>query len=70
MARYQLKIKKSAEKELANLPVDIIEAIKARVLPLQYDPFTHGYKKLKEFKNFFRIRISNTGLFILCNMIC
>ncbi|HUS02653.1 MAG TPA: type II toxin-antitoxin system RelE/ParE family toxin [Chitinophagaceae bacterium] len=59
MARYQLKIKKSAEKELAGLPVDTIIAIRDRILLLRNNPFPSGYKKLKGFKRLYRIRSGN-----------
>lgn len=56
MAKYQLKIKKSAEKELANLPLEIILSIRIRIMELGDNPFPAGYKKLKGFKNLYRIR--------------
>ncbi len=59
MAGYQLKIKKSAEKELANLPTATILAIKDHILTLRINPFLNGYKKLKGFKKLYRIRIGN-----------
>ncbi len=63
MASYQLKIKKSAEKELAHLPVDIIIAIRDRIISLKNNPFPQGYKKLKGFRNLYRIRSGNYHLF-------
>jgi len=59
MAGYQLKIKKSAEKELANLPTATILAVKDHILTLRSNPFPNGYKKLKGFKKLYRIRIGN-----------
>lgn len=59
MASYQLKIKKSAEKELADLPVHTIIEIKDRIILLRNNPFPQGYKKLKGFRNLYRIRSSN-----------
>ena len=56
MASYQLKIKKSGEKELADLPVHTIIAIKDRIILLRNNPFPQGYKKLKGFRNLYRIR--------------
>ncbi|MBI2731009.1 MAG: type II toxin-antitoxin system RelE/ParE family toxin [Sphingobacteriales bacterium] len=56
MARYQLKIKRSAEKELASLPAKEIIAIREQILKLTSNPFPPGYKKLKGFKNLYRIR--------------
>ena len=55
MAKYQLKIKKSAEKELATLPTETIIVIKNLVLELIDNPFPSGYKKLKGFKNLYRL---------------
>lgn len=59
MASYQLKIKRSAEKELASLPVEVIISIKDRILLLKKNPFPAGFKKLKGFKNLYRIRSGN-----------
>ena len=56
MASYQLKIKKSAEKELANLPLETILPIRDRIRELSDNPYPNGYKKLKGFKNLYRIR--------------
>jgi mRNA interferase RelE/StbE len=56
MGRYQLRIKKSAEKELAKLPVHIILQIKEDVLALSNNPFPANYKKLKGHSNLYRIR--------------
>jgi mRNA interferase RelE/StbE len=56
MAKYQLKIKKSAEKELANFPLAIILSIRERIIELEDNPFPSGFKKLKGFKNLYRIR--------------
>ena len=56
MAKYQLKIKKSAEKELANFPLAIILSIRERIIELGDNPFPSGFKKLKGFKNLYRIR--------------
>lgn len=56
MANYQLRIKKTAEKELATLPIHTILAIRKHILVLIENPFPAGYKKLKGFKNLYRIR--------------
>jgi len=56
MAKYQLKIKKSAEKELAALPSNAILLLKEHIEKLSDNPFPPGYKKLKGFKNFYRLR--------------
>ena len=57
MAKYQLKIKRSAEKELAILPLEVVLSIKDRIIELGDNPFASGYKKLKGFKNLYRIRV-------------
>ncbi|MDQ6756349.1 MAG: type II toxin-antitoxin system RelE/ParE family toxin [Bacteroidota bacterium] len=59
MGSYQLKIKRSAEKELANFDVDTVIAINERILILRNNPLPSGYKKLKGFKNLYRIRVGN-----------
>lgn len=56
MAKYQLKIKKSAEKELANFPLESILKIRELILILNDNPYPAGFKKLKGFKNLYRIR--------------
>jgi mRNA interferase RelE/StbE len=56
MATYSLRLKNSAEKELAKLPVRVILAIQNDVQVLLNNPFPSGYKKLKGFKNLYRIR--------------
>lgn len=56
MAKYQLKIKKSAEKELANLSLETILSIRDHIRLLSDNPYPPGYKKLKGFKNLYRIR--------------
>ena len=59
MGKYQLKIKKSAEKELATLPYNTILSIKDDIEKLSDNPFPVGYKKLKGFKNFYRLRVGS-----------
>lgn len=59
MANYRLKIKSSAEKELAKLPVRTILAIREDIRILASNPFPSGFKKLKGFKNLYRIRSGN-----------
>jgi len=59
VASYQVKIKRSAEKELAALPVNIILRIKDAVFFLAENPFPKGHKKLKGFHNLYRIRVGD-----------
>jgi mRNA interferase RelE/StbE len=67
MAKYQLKIKKSAEKEFAALPLETVLSIKDHILELGNNPFPSGYKKLKGFKNLYRIR---SGTYRDCKLNC
>jgi mRNA interferase RelE/StbE len=59
VAKFRLKIKRSAEKELEALPSSIIVKIQAEVLSLANNPFPAGSKKLKGFKAMYRIRIGD-----------
>ena len=59
MGKYQLKIKKSTEKELATLPYNTILSIKDDIEKLSDNPFPVGHKKLKGFKNFYRLRVGS-----------
>ena len=56
MANYLLKIKNSAEKELAKLPVRTILIIRNDIKILSSNPFPAGFKKLRGFKNLYRLR--------------
>ena len=44
MAKYQLRIKKSAEKEFANLPLETIVSIKDHIRELSDNPFPPAIK--------------------------
>lgn len=59
MANFRLKIKNSAEKELAKLSVSTILIIRDDIRILASNPFPPGFKKLKGFKNLYRIRSGN-----------
>ncbi|MEZ0486223.1 type II toxin-antitoxin system RelE family toxin [Fibrella aquatica] len=56
MASYSITIAKSAEKELAKLPIDVIDRIQLAVNALAIEPRPTNCKKLKGFKNLYRIR--------------
>jgi mRNA interferase RelE/StbE len=56
---YRVTIKKSAEKELSKLPLEIILGLREKILGLSANPFPPGFKKLKGFQNQFRIRSGN-----------
>ncbi len=59
MKRYSVVLTKSAEKELYKLPLDVIPKIVSALKGLEENPRPEGCKKLKGFKNLWRIRIGN-----------
>ena len=59
MAEYAIVIKKSAEKEISNLPLPIIEKLYQEFINLAQNPRPSGVKKLSGFKDLYRIHISN-----------
>lgn len=59
MKRYSVVLTKSAEKELYKLPLDAIPKIVSALKGLEENPRPEGCKKLKGFKNLWRIRIGN-----------
>ena len=56
MSKYRIVIAKSAEKELYKLPVQAIQQIQEVVLKLADEPRPPQCKKLKGFKDLYRIR--------------
>jgi mRNA interferase RelE/StbE len=56
---YRVIIKKSAEKELAKLPLNAILVLKEKILAVSSNPFPQGYKKLSGFQDQYRIRSGN-----------
>ncbi len=56
---YHVTIKKSAEKELAKLPLNAILILKEKILALGTNPYPNGHKKLKGFSDQYRIRWGN-----------
>jgi mRNA interferase RelE/StbE len=59
MKRYSVVLTKSAEKELYKLPSEAILKIVTALKGLEENPRPEGCKKLKGFKNLWRIRIGN-----------
>jgi len=59
MKRYTVVLTKSAEKELYKLPLEVIPKIVSALKGLEENPRPEGCKKLKGFKNLWRIRIGN-----------
>jgi mRNA interferase RelE/StbE len=56
MASYKIEWKKSAAKDLKNLPSDLITRIVRVVEQLADNPFPHGVKKLAGAEHSYRIR--------------
>ncbi len=59
MKRYSVVLTQTAEKELQKLPVRMIEKIIALLKSLEENPRPSGCKKLKGYKNLWRVRIGN-----------
>lgn len=59
MPLYTIAIKKSAEKEIAALPLAVVEKIYQALNELTIDPRPVGVKKLVGHKNLYRIRVSD-----------
>ena len=56
MAKYLLEIKKSAQKELDALDDSVFRRVDRRILTLADNPRPAGCKKLKGFKDHWRVR--------------
>ena len=56
---YKVVVSKSAEKELSVLPKQIVERIVIILLSLEQNPRPAGCKKLKGFRNLWRIRVGD-----------
>ena len=59
MPLYQVVIKKSAEKEIASLPLHIIEKLYKLLDQLTFDARPGGVKKLSGHKNLYRLRLND-----------
>jgi mRNA interferase RelE/StbE len=59
MKSYQVVLSKTAEKDLAKLPAQIVAKIIPILQSLENNPRPIGCKKLKGFKNLWRVRIGN-----------
>jgi mRNA interferase RelE/StbE len=56
---YKVALSKSAERELASLPKNIIKKIIAILVSFESNPRPSGCKKLKGFANLWRVRVGN-----------
>ncbi len=59
MAKYNVQIKKSAQKEIRELPKSVIKRVLTKIYALADDPRPSGSKKLVGFENYWRIRVGN-----------
>lgn len=59
MNNYQVVLSKTAEKELYKLPTQVILKIIETLKTLEINPRPNGCKKLKGFKNLWRVRVGN-----------
>lgn len=57
MARYEIEISSSAEKQLRGLSREDQERIVQAILPLAQDPLPRGSRKLSGYEDVFRIRV-------------
>ena len=59
MAKYSLEIKQSAQKELDSLDDAVFARVDRKILALADNPRPAGCKKLKGYKDLWRIRVSD-----------
>lgn len=59
MVRYSLEIKQSAQKELDALDDAVFIRVDRKILTLAGDPRSVGCKKLKGYKNQWRVRVGD-----------
>lgn len=61
MAKYKVEIKKSAYKEIRDLPKKDIHAVLNAIYKLSLDPRCHGSKKLSQDEKY-RFRVGEYGI--------
>lgn len=59
MSRYRVELTQSAQKELNRLPAKVIEKIIIVLKSLEENPRPIGCKKLKGYKNLWRVRVGD-----------
>ncbi len=59
MAKYSLEIKQSAQKELDSLDDAVFARVDRKILALADNPRPAGCKKLKGYKDLWRIRVGD-----------
>lgn len=56
---YTINYKNSANKQLESLPTKIALAILEKIDQLETNPYPNGYKKIKGFTDYYRIRVGS-----------
>lgn len=56
---YELRLKRSASKDLQSLPANIVRLVASRIDQLRKDPSGPGSKKLRGFTDTWRVRVGD-----------
>ena len=59
MSNYSVEVKPSARKELEALPDNVLARVLPKMDSLRYAPRSAGFKKLKGYKDQWRVRVSD-----------
>ena len=57
MARYEVEVSRTAERQLRKLPRADQERVARRMLELADDPFPNGARKLTGYEDVYRVRV-------------
>ncbi len=63
---YAIFVKRSAEKEIDELPKDVFQRLSRTIHKLKDGPFPHGAKKLSD-RNEYRLRIGDWRMLYIVN---
>ncbi len=59
MARYDIQISRTAERQLSKLPRNDQERIARTILTLAIDPYPRGARKLSGYDDVYRVRVGS-----------
>ncbi|MCE2425150.1 MAG: type II toxin-antitoxin system RelE/ParE family toxin [Pseudomonadales bacterium] len=59
MARYDIQISRTAERQLSKLPRNDQERIARTILTLTIDPYPRGARKLSGYDDVYRVRVGS-----------
>ena len=59
MARYEIEVSQTAERQLRKLPRDDQQRLARAILTLAVDPFPRGTRKLSGYDDVYRIRVGS-----------